>query len=90
MKLDERYSRNMNMLSLEENLKIQESCVAVIGCGGLGGGIIEMLARLGVGEIIAVDGDVFDTSNLNRQMLSHMENIGEKKAKEAKKTYCID
>ena len=85
MNLDERYARNMNMLSLEENLTIQKSCVAVKGCGGLGGGIIEMLARLSVGEIIAVDGDVFEASNLNRQLLSHSENIGEKKAVEAKK-----
>ncbi len=85
MSLDERYVRNMNMLTLEENHTIQQSCVAVIGCGGLGGGIIEMLARVGVGKIIAVDGDVFDRSNLNRQLLSHRDNIGEKKAEEAKK-----
>lgn len=85
MTLDERYVRNMNMLTVEENHTIQQSCVAVIGCGGLGGCIIEMLARVGVGKIIAVDGDVFDRSNLNRQILSHQGNIGEKKAEEAKK-----
>lgn len=80
MKLKGRYSRNMKMLSQEENESLQEKCVAVIGCGGLGGGIIEMLGRLGVGRIIAVDGDVFEPSNLNRQLLSHTQNMGISKA----------
>ncbi|SDY78166.1 HesA/MoeB/ThiF family protein [Tindallia californiensis] len=89
MHLDERYARNMNMLTLDENKYIQQSCVAVIGCGGLGGGIIEMLARIGVGKIIAVDGDVFDKTNLNRQLLSHSLTIGEKKAKAAQERVAL-
>lgn len=76
----DRYSRNMKMLSLEENRHLRQSIVAVIGCGGLGGGIIEMLGRLGVGHVIAVDGDVFEASNLNRQVLSHTQNLGTGKA----------
>ena len=83
MNHEERYSRNMKMLSAEENASLRKVCVAVIGCGGLGGGIIEMLARLGIGRIIAVDGDVFEPSNLNRQLLSHMENLGMSKAQAA-------
>lgn len=83
MKKDERYSRNMKMLSEGENQLLRLSCVAVIGCGGLGGGIIEMLGRLGIGHIIAADGDVFEPSNLNRQLLSHMENLGTSKAQAA-------
>ena len=81
--MEERYSRNMKMLSERENILIRKSCVAVVGCGGLGGGIIEMLGRLGVGHIIAVDGDNFEPSNLNRQLLSHTENLGTSKAKAA-------
>lgn len=81
--MEERYSRNMKMLSERENILLRESCVAVVGCGGLGGGIIEMLGRLGVGHIIAVDGDNFEPSNLNRQLLSHMENLGTSKAQAA-------
>ena len=45
----DRYSRNMEMLTLEENISLRSKKIAVIGCGGLGGYIIEMLARLGVG-----------------------------------------
>jgi len=83
MVLVERYSRNMKMLSQEENESLRHTCVAVIGCGGLGGGIIEMLGRMGVGKIIAVDGDVFEASNLNRQLLSHTGNLGTSKAQAA-------
>lgn len=79
----ERYSRNMLSLSKDENESLRGKKVCVIGCGGLGGYIIEMLGRLGVGTIIAVDGDVFEESNLNRQLLSNMANLGKSKANEA-------
>jgi molybdopterin/thiamine biosynthesis adenylyltransferase len=59
------------------------SKVAVIGCGGLGGNILELLARLGVGEIIVIDGDKFNESNLNRQILCTEENLKKSKVKEA-------
>ncbi len=75
-----RYSRNMNMLSKEENEKLKDFRVCVIGCGGLGGYILEFLGRLGVGYLTAVDGDVFEISNLNRQIISDETNIGMKKA----------
>lgn len=54
--------------------------VLVAGCGGLGGYIIEMLLRLGVREITAVDGDVFDESNMNRQIYATRYTIGKNKA----------
>lgn len=68
------------MLSRDENLLLQEKKVVVIGCGGLGGHIIDQLARLGIQQITAIDGDVFDQTNLNRQLLSHTKNIGKSKA----------
>ncbi len=68
------------MLSREENLSLRKRKVAVVGCGGLGGHIIEQLARLGIGHITAIDGDVFDESNLNRQLLSNVRNVGQSKA----------
>lgn len=78
-----RYDRNMLCLSEEENNSLRNKIVGVVGCGGLGGYIIEMLGRLGVGKIIAVDGDVFEETNLNRQILSNVENMGKPKALEA-------
>lgn len=79
-----RYSKNMTMLTHDENNRLKTFKVLIIGCGGLGGYVIEMLSRLGVGHLICVDGDVFDESNLNRQLLSTEETIGKAKAEEAK------
>ena len=79
-----RYSRNVATLSIEENEKLKNYTVCVVGCGGLGGYIIEMLGRLGIGHIIAVDGDVFEESNLNRQLLSDTSSLGIEKAIKAK------
>jgi molybdopterin-synthase adenylyltransferase len=78
--MKDRYKRNMNMLSPEENESLRNFKVCVIGCGGLGGYVIELLGRLGIGTITAVDGDVFDATNLNRQLLSSEEILGKSKA----------
>lgn len=78
--MSDRYIRNEKMLSPQENKSLAGFRIAVVGCGGLGGHIIEMLARLGIGYITAIDGDVFEESNLNRQLLSLPSNIGEPKA----------
>ena len=82
--MDKRYQRNMNTISREENERLRGFKVFVAGCGGLGGYIIEELGRLGIGQITAIDGDVFEETNLNRQLFSHMENLGKSKALEAK------
>lgn len=82
--MKERYIRNLGAMTEEESNSLQSKRVCVVGCGGLGGGIIEQLARLGIGFITAVDGDVFDISNLNRQVLSTQNNIGINKAAAAK------
>jgi molybdopterin-synthase adenylyltransferase len=79
----DRYQRNMNALSPEENQKLKDFHVVVVGCGGLGGYIIEMLARLGIGTLTVIDGDVFDETNLNRQLLSSEKNIGTPKVEAA-------
>lgn len=79
----ERYSRNRKQLSCGDQLRLLNSHVAVIGLGGLGGAVIEILARLGVGRLTLVDGDSFDESNLNRQILSCPANLGRPKAQVA-------
>ncbi len=80
----DRYIKNMNSITKEENKKLRDFKVCVVGCGGLGGYIIEMLARLGIGYISGVDNDVFDATNLNRQLISHTQNLGCKKALETR------
>ena len=68
--LKDRYTRNFNTISKDEQHTLGQSRVVVIGLGGLGGGVCEMLARIGVNHLTVVDGDVFEASNLNRQLLS--------------------
>jgi len=80
----ERYSRNQKFMSCRDQLKLLRSHVAVIGLGGLGGTVTEILARLGVGRLTLVDGDSFDESNLNRQLLSSPAKLGQEKAIAAK------
>lgn len=75
-----RYERSIGTFGLEGQARLLASRAAVIGCGGLGGWIIEILARAGVGEIVMADGDVFDDNNLNRQLYSKESSIGESKA----------
>ncbi len=79
----ERYLKNMNLLNAEENLRLRDFKVCVVGCGGLGGYIIEFLGRLGIGTITCIDGDVFEASNLNRQLLSDETLLGQSKSQAA-------
>ena len=79
------YARNQKRLSSEDQIKLLQSHVAVIGLGGLGGTVTEILARIGIGSLTLVDGDSFDDSNLNRQLLSSTEVLGEQKAAVAAK-----
>jgi len=78
-----RYIRNADILSTAEQLTLAESRVAVVGAGGLGGQVIVLLARLGVGTLVVVDCDHFDETNLNRQALCSAETLGEPKARAA-------
>lgn len=78
-----RYERSVGTLGLDGQARLLESCAAVAGCGGLGGWIIEILARAGVGRLVLIDGDRFCESNLNRQLYASEDNIGEFKAEAA-------
>ncbi|MDY6953329.1 MAG: HesA/MoeB/ThiF family protein [Thermodesulfobacteriota bacterium] len=79
----ERYARNVRVYSLEDQVALLRSSVCVVGMGGLGGTVVEILARLGVGTLLLVDGDIFDESNLNRQFLSQEKGLGKPKVQEA-------
>lgn len=81
----ERYDRLINLIKEENFKKMKNATVAVIGCGGVGGYVVECLARCGIGTIIVVDFDTIDITNLNRQIISNTNNIGNKKVVEIKK-----
>ncbi|MBR3181733.1 MAG: HesA/MoeB/ThiF family protein [Eggerthellaceae bacterium] len=80
MQFPHRYDRNIAALSPQEVEDLAGKRICVIGCGGLGGSVIEALARIGVGHLRIIDGDAFEESNLNRQLLSCEANLGREKA----------
>lgn len=82
--LPRRYLRSFGTVGWEGQIKLLRSTVAVVGLGGLGGNVVEGLARMGVGQLIVVDGDVFLDHNLNRQVLSAEADLGLLKAEVAR------
>ncbi len=78
--ITERYARNLNTYSPPEQAALLCSRAAVIGLGGLGGTVVEILARAGVGALSLVDGDRFEGHNLNRQLLCTRDLLGVPKA----------
>lgn len=77
--LPARYQRNQNLLSCDDQYRLFTSHVVVVGCGGLGGHVIEGLARLGVGHLTIIDPDIFEEHNLNRQTFCTVNNLGRSK-----------
>ena len=77
-------SRQMSIVTRSEQERFKDAKITVIGCGGIGGETIEMLARMGVGELVLVDKDAFDLSNLNRQTLASIGDLGLDKSAVAK------
>jgi len=81
----ERYQRSMGTLGIAGQIRLLKSTVGIIGAGGLGGFALEILARMGVGRLVVVDGDTFSDSNLNRQILATEKSLGKPKADAAAK-----
>jgi len=81
--IPERYQRNLGVISPSEQAKLLQSKVVIIGAGGLGGTVLELLARMGIGKLKIADKDLIVDSNLNRQMLSTETNLGRNKAEVA-------
>lgn len=69
-------SRQMSIVTRSEQQRFKDAKITVIGCGGIGGETIEMLARMGIGELVLVDKDAYDLSNLNRQTLATIADLG--------------
>lgn len=81
--MQERYLRNIPALSEEECALLQSKKIAIVGCGGLGGHLAELMARIGCRELVLIDGDVFEITNLNRQLYSAPSVLGCYKAETA-------
>ncbi|MBA7515373.1 hypothetical protein ES705_07412 [subsurface metagenome] len=83
--IPKRYQRNLGVVIPSEQIKLLQSKVAIIGAGGLGGTVLELLVRMGIGELIIADKDIIGDSNLNRQILSTETNLGQSKTEVAVK-----
>ncbi len=72
----DRYSRSELLLGKGSTEKLKNSSVAVVGIGGVGSYCVEALARSGIGKICLVDNDVYNESNMNRQLYAINESLG--------------
>ncbi|KAB8028062.1 HesA/MoeB/ThiF family protein [Fluviispira multicolorata] len=80
------FMRNIGVITEQEQQKLANSKVTVVGAGGVGGIALVSLARMGFKNIHVIDMDKFEYSNINRQMLSSVSRIGKYKAECAKET----
>lgn len=74
--MDERFIRTSNLLGKEAIDRLNKCHIAIFGVGGVGGYVVEALARAGVGEFTLVDNDVVAKSNINRQIIALENTIG--------------
>ena len=79
------YERIIKLIGKENLNKIKNKTVCIVGLGGVGGFATEAIVRSGVGNVIIVDYDRIDISNLNRQIITNQNNIGKSKVQEMKK-----
>ncbi len=71
-----KFSRLEKIIGIDNLNEINNKCVLVLGCGGVGGYVVESLVRSGIGRLILVDYDTVDISNINRQIIALDSTIG--------------
>lgn len=76
-------TRNCGFVTEDEQAQLRAACVFIPGVGGMGGAAFMALVRAGVGRFVIADIDVFEVSNLNRQLFARADTIGELKAEAA-------
>ena len=77
------FARTRMLLGSAAMERLAQCRVAVFGLGGVGGYVVEALARSGIGALDLIDNDDFSESNLNRQLYATLETIGQPKAEVA-------
>ncbi|MBQ5399099.1 MAG: tRNA threonylcarbamoyladenosine dehydratase [Ruminococcus sp.] len=77
--MENQFERTQRLLGTKAIEKLKNSRVAVFGVGGVGGYVVEVLARSGVGEIDIIDHDTVALSNLNRQIIALHSTLGQYK-----------
>ncbi len=77
------FERLIKLIDEEDLKKIREANILLVGVGGVGGFVLECLGRSGFSNLTIVDGDKIDISNLNRQIITKLDNVGKRKVEEA-------
>jgi tRNA A37 threonylcarbamoyladenosine dehydratase len=73
------FDRVISLIGENNYLKIKNTCVLIVGLGGVGGYVVESLVRSGIENIILIDYDKIDITNLNRQIISNINNLNKTK-----------
>lgn len=81
---ENRFSRTEMLLGTEAMERLGRARVAVFGVGGVGGYVVEALARSGVGTLDLIDNDTVNLSNINRQIIALQSTVGKYKVDVAK------
>lgn len=80
MTYEQFFGRNLGILQEDEQQRIRNGRVAIIGCGGIGGVIALALARSGVSRFLLMDAESYEPSNMNRQIACFCDTVGRNKA----------
>ena len=77
---EELFERNYGIFSGEEQERIKTARVSIVGTGGIGGVVAVALARSGLGHFVLQDYDMYQPSNMNRQITCFTDTLGNNKA----------
>jgi len=83
--MDEQFTRTIRLIGQDQFEILKNAKILVVGIGGVGGYVVEMLARCGIGTIDLVDNDKISMSNINRQIIATMDTIDAYKVDAMKK-----
>ena len=81
----EQFKRLSSLIGSEKLKQLNNKTVMIFGLGGVGGYVVESLARSGIGKLIIIDNDTIDITNINRQLISTLDNVGNLKTDEWEK-----
>ena len=81
------YDRNLGLITINDQQKINGGKVLVAGVGGMGGVCAEVLVRMGIGTLYLVDHDIFEETNFNRQIHSNQSSLGKYKVEVLKEAF---
>lgn len=79
------FTRTISLIGNDNFNKIKSKTILIVGLGGVGGYAVESLVRSGIHQLILIDHDTIDITNINRQIISNNNNIGSNKVDEFKK-----